>query len=131
MSGVSLHFIFNKQKIMAKELSLDYVTDLIEKDGIVKGLEYVVKSFLDAYELQVTKSGETQFTKWLIENEKEENKIMTDAEDEEVAKLLLINSMIDVDGFFYKLKKSIIRGGGPLAGIEGKDLEKLVNSIPR
>ena len=40
---------------MAKELSLDYVTDLIEKDGIVKGLEYVVKSFLDAYELQVTK----------------------------------------------------------------------------
>ena len=116
---------------MAKELSLDYVTDLIEKEGVVKGLEFVVKSFLDAYELQVTNSGETQFTKWLIENEKKENEIMTDAEDEEVAKLLLINSIIDVDGFFYKLKKSIIRGAGPLAGIEGKDLEELVGNIPR
>ena len=113
-----------------KELSLDYVTELITKSGKIAGLEYIVHEFMDAYELQVTDSGKKKFSEWLIEYERETNALYESQSDDEIAGFLIMNSVIDPSGFFAKLRKAIIVMGMRFTGSTEKDIESVLNELP-
>lgn len=114
-----------------KELSLDYVTELIMKSGKLAGLEYIVHEFMDAYDLQVTNSGEKKFSEWLIEYERETNALFSEEQaDDEIAGFLIMNSVIDPSGFFAKLRKAIIVMGMRFTGSDEKDIESVLNELP-
>jgi hypothetical protein len=114
-----------------KELSLDCVMELIAKSGKIAGLEYIVHEFMDAYNIQATDSGKKKFSEWMIGFEKESNKILDGSSDEEIAGMLIMNSVIDPNGFFAKLRKSIIvMGMKELPGFTEKDIESVLSELP-
>ena len=114
-----------------KKLSLDYVMGLVMESGQIAGLEYIVHEFMDAYNIQVTDSGKEKFSEWMIKFEKESNKDLEDVDDEDLAGLLIINSVADPSGFFDKLRKSIIiMGMRELPGVSEKDIESVLSELP-
>ncbi len=113
-----------------KELSLDYVTELIMKSGKIAGLEYIVHEFMDAYNIRVTDSGKKKFSEWLIEYERETYTLYESQSDEEIAGFLIMNSVIDPSGFFAKLRKAIIVMGMRLTESTEKDIKSVLNGLP-